>query len=73
MKQRHYYYIEGKAFPNSSQMKYIRREIECEDTFDGELIMIAFPIKFLKEVSSVFSDFRSAMMRNTSIASARKL
>jgi hypothetical protein len=57
MKQRYYYYIEGKAFPNSSQLKYIRREIECEDTFDGELIMIAFPIKFLKEVSSVFSDF----------------
>ncbi len=57
MKQRYYYYIEGKTAPNSSQLKYIRREIECEDTFEHELIMIAFPIKFLKEVSSVFSDF----------------
>ncbi len=57
MKQRYYYYIEGKSFPNSSQLKYIRREIECEDTFDGELIIIAFPIEFLKEITSVFSDF----------------
>lgn len=57
MKQRHYYYVEGKAFPNSSQLKYIRRDIECEDTFDGELIIIAFPIEYLKEITSVLPDF----------------
>jgi hypothetical protein len=57
MKQRHYYYIEGHTSPDSSKLKYIRREINCEDTFDGELIIIAFSIKFLKEITAVFSDF----------------
>jgi hypothetical protein len=58
MKQRHYHYVEGRTFPDSSRLKYIRRDIECEDTFDGELIIIAFPIAFLKEIPSVFQDFK---------------
>ncbi len=57
MKQRHYYYIEGKDPQNPSQLKYIRRPIECDDAFDGELILLAFPIKLLDEISGVLSHF----------------
>ncbi|MBI4963093.1 MAG: hypothetical protein HY913_07450 [Desulfomonile tiedjei] len=58
MRQRFYYYIEGKLPQDPSQWKYIRREVECDDTFDGELIMVAFPIKTMKEISSVLSHFQ---------------
>ena len=56
-KKRHYYFIEGKDPSNPSQLKYIRRDIECDDTFDGELVMLAFPISLMKEISSVLSHF----------------
>ncbi len=56
-KKRHYYYIEGKDPQNPSQLKYIRRDIECDDAFEDELIMLAFPIKLMKEISSVLSHF----------------
>ena len=56
-KKRHYYYIEGKDPANPSQLKYIRRDIECDDAFDGDLVMLAFPISLMKEISSVLSQF----------------
>jgi hypothetical protein len=56
-KKRHYYYIEGKDPANPSQLKYIRRDIECDDSFDGDLVMMAFPIGLMKEISSVLSHF----------------
>lgn len=57
MKQRHYYYIEGKDSANSSQLKYIKRDIVCDDTFDGELVLLAFPIGLMPEISSVLKQF----------------
>lgn len=57
MKQRHYYYIEGKDPANPSQLKYIQRNIECDDAFDGELVLLAFPISLMKEISSVLKHF----------------
>lgn len=56
-KQRHYYYIEGKDPANPSKLKYIKRDIECDDSFDGELVMLAFPISLMKEISTVLSNF----------------
>ena len=56
-KKRHYYFIEGKDPSNPSELKYIRRDIECDDTFDGDLVMLAFPISLMKEISSVLSHF----------------
>lgn len=57
MKKRHYYYIEGKDPSNPSQLKYIKRDIECDDVFDGELVLLAFPIKLMEEISSVLKHF----------------
>lgn len=57
MKQRHYYYIEGKDPANSSQLKYIKRDIVCDDTFDGDLVLLAFPIGLMPEISSVLKQF----------------
>ena len=57
-KQRYYYNIEGKDPQNPSQLKYTRRDIECDDAFEGELIMMAFPIKMLDEISTVLSNFQ---------------
>lgn len=57
MKQRHYYYIEGKDASDSSSLKYIRRDIECDDAFDGDLILLAFPIGLMPEISSVLKHF----------------
>ena len=57
-KKRHYYFIEGKDPNDPSQLKYIRRDIECDDTFDGELVMLSFPIGLMKEISSVLSHFQ---------------
>ncbi len=56
-KKRHYYYIEGKDPVNPAQLKYISRDIECDDAFDGDLVMLAFPISLMKEISSVLSAF----------------
>lgn len=57
MKKRNYYYIEGKDPAKSGQLKYIQRDIECDDSFDDELVMMAFPIGLMKEISSVLSHF----------------
>jgi len=56
-KKRNYYYIEGKDPADPSKLKYINRDIECDDTFDGDLVMLAFPIGLMKEISSVLSEF----------------
>ena len=58
MKKRQYYFIEGKDPANPSQLKYVRREIDCDDTFEDELVMLAFPIGLMKEISSVLSQFQ---------------
>ncbi len=63
MKKRQYHYIQGKDPANPSQLKYITRDIECDDTFDGDLVMLAFPIALLKEISTVLSQFH---LRNDS-------
>jgi hypothetical protein len=42
---------------NPSQLKYIKRDIICDDAFDGDLVMMAFPIKLMEEISSVLSHF----------------
>jgi hypothetical protein len=57
MKKRHYYYIEGKDPADPSQLKYIRRDIECDDTFEDELVMLCFPMELMKEISSVLGHF----------------
>lgn len=57
MKKRHYYYIEGKDPSNPSQLKYIKRDIECDDAFEGELVLLAFPINLMMEISSVLKHF----------------
>ena len=57
-KKRHYYCIEGKDPKDPSQLKYIRRDIECDDAFEGELVMLSFPIGLMKEISSVLSHFQ---------------
>lgn len=57
-KKRHYYYIEGKDPANPGKLKYFRRDIECDDAFEGELVMLAFPIGLMKEISSILSEFQ---------------
>jgi hypothetical protein len=57
MKKRQYQYIEGKDPANPSQLKYITRTIDCDDAFDGDLVMLAFPMGLMKEISSVLSQF----------------
>ncbi len=56
-KKRHYYFIEGYDPANPSKLKYLRRDIECDDAFDGDLVMLCFPIGLMKEISSVLSEF----------------
>ena len=63
-KKRYYYYIEGKDPVNPAQLKYIRRDIECDDAFDGDLVMMAFPISLMKEISSVLSAFHLRVPRS---------
>lgn len=57
MKQRYYYYIEDKIHVPGKELSYIRRTINCDDQFDGELIMLAFPIQLMAHISSVLSNF----------------
>lgn len=56
-KKRQYYYIQGHDPQNPGQLKYITRDIEADDTLDEELIMMAFPIKMMEEISTVLSNF----------------
>jgi hypothetical protein len=56
-KKRQYHYIEGKDPQNPSKINYITRDIECDDAFEGELVMLAFPIKMMEEISTVLSNF----------------
>ena len=58
IKKRHYYFIEGKDPADVSKLKYIRRDIECDDAFDGDLVMLTFPLGLMKEISSVLSHFQ---------------
>lgn len=57
MKKRQYQYITGKDPANPSKLKYTTHDIECDDTFEGELVMLVFPIALLKEISTVLSEF----------------
>jgi hypothetical protein len=57
-KKRQYYLIEGKDPDNPGQLKYVTRDIECDDNFDGELVMLSFPIGLMKEISSVLKHFK---------------
>lgn len=56
-KKRQYHYIEGKDPANPSQLKFITRDIECDDAFEEDLVMLAFPIKMMEEISTVLSNF----------------
>ena len=56
-KKRQYHYIEGKDPQDPSKIKYITRDIECDDAFEGDLIMLCFPIKMMDEISTVLSNF----------------
>src|SRR5262249_32647571 len=56
MKKRNYYYIQGKDSA-SGKLKYISRDIMCDDTFEGDLVMLAFPIGLLNDISTVLSEF----------------
>lgn len=56
-KKRQYYYIQGKDPQNPAQLQYITRDIECDDAFDDELVMLVFPIKMMEEISTVLSNF----------------
>lgn len=56
-KKRLYHYIQGKDPVNPTQLQYITREVECDDAFEGELVMLVFPIKMMEEISTVLSNF----------------
>lgn len=57
MKKRQYHYIQGKDPQNPAQLQYITRDIECDDAFEGDLVMLVFPIKMMEEISTVLSNF----------------
>lgn len=56
-KQRDYYYIEGHDPANPGKLKYTKRNIICDDAFDGDLVMLAFPIGLMNDISSVLKEF----------------
>jgi hypothetical protein len=57
MKKRQYQYIQGKDPADPKHFKFITRDILCDDAFEGDLVMIAFPIDLMKEISSVLKQF----------------
>ena len=54
MKKRSYYYIQQK---NNSGYDYKTIEIESEDSFDKELIILAFPMSELPNADKILSMF----------------
>lgn len=57
MKQRHYYNIEGQD-AGTGKILYTKRVIDCDDKFEQDLVMLAFPINLMKEISSVLRNFK---------------
>lgn len=55
-KQRHYYNITGKNAEGT--IEYTKRLIECDDKFEQDLVMLAFPIAMMKDISSVLKNFK---------------
>ncbi|MCS6933832.1 MAG: hypothetical protein NZM35_01600 [Chitinophagales bacterium] len=55
-KQRHYYYISGKS--ENGQLEYTKRIIYCDDRFEDDLVMLAFPISLMKDISSILKNFK---------------
>ncbi|MBP7389652.1 MAG: hypothetical protein KA841_04560 [Chitinophagales bacterium] len=55
-KQRHYYNITGKNA--AGELEYTKRLLECDDKFEQDLVMLAFPIGMMKDISSVLKNFK---------------
>jgi hypothetical protein len=53
-KQRHYYNITGKNA--AGELEYTKRLLECDDKFEQDLVMLAFPIGMMKDISSVLKE-----------------
>ena len=56
-KQRHYYNITGKNSA-TGQIEYTQRPLVCDDKFEQELVMLAFPIKMLEDISPLLKNFK---------------
>ena len=56
-KQRHYYYITGKN-ETTGAIEYMQRPLVCDDKFDQELVLLAFPIKMLEDINPVLKNFK---------------
>ncbi len=56
-KQRHYYNITGKNSA-TGEIIYTQRPLVCDDKFEQDLVMLAFPIKMLEDISSVLKNFK---------------
>lgn len=56
-KQRHYYNITGKDSV-TDDIIYTQRPLECDDKFEQDLVMLAFPIKMMEDISSVLKNFK---------------
>lgn len=55
-KQRHYYYITGKSA--TGEVEYTKRLLECDDRFEQDLVMLAFPMGMMSDISSVLKNFK---------------
>lgn len=56
-KLRHYYNITGKN-PATGELIYTQRPLECDDKFEQELVMLAFPINMMEDISPVLKNFK---------------
>lgn len=56
-KQRHYYYIEGKD-ATTGHIIYRERPLVCDDKFEQNLVMLAFPMGMMNDISSVLKNFK---------------
>ena len=56
-KQRHYYNITGKN-PTTGELIYTQRPLICDDKFEQDLVMLAFPIKMMEDISPVLKNFK---------------
>lgn len=55
-KQRYYYYITGKS--STGEVEYTKRLLECDDRFEQDLVMLAFPMGMMSDISSVLKNFK---------------
>ncbi|MFN8322486.1 MAG: hypothetical protein U0T74_07490 [Chitinophagales bacterium] len=56
-KQRNYYYIEGKD-ATTGHILYRERPLVCDDKFEQDLVMLAFPMGMMSDISSVLKNFK---------------